>query len=188
TVQITSPTTGSILSSTVTLYATAGSSQGIANVSFAVDGTPVGSIAGAPYMIAWDSTTVKDGQHSITATATDTLGNSTTSVPATVTVDNSHPALPIGEDVVVSTDGGGVITTQSFSTAAPSDLLVAFVSYDGPSQFAQTATVSGAGLVWTLLERSNTEDGTSEIWSARADGALSGVTVFTQPGSGGTYH
>lgn len=187
-VQITSPTTGSILSSTVTLYATAGSSQGIANVSFAVDGAPVGSIAAAPYMISWNSTTVKDGQHSITATATDTLGNSTTSVPATVTVDNSHPALPIGEEVVVSADGAGVITTQSFSTTAPSDLLVAFVSYDGPSQFAQSATVSGAGLVWTLLERSNTEDGTSEIWSARADGTLSGVTVFAQPGSGGTYH
>lgn len=187
TVQITSPTTGSILSSTVTLYATAGSSQGIANVSFAVDGAPVGSVTAAPYMIAWDSTTIKDGQHSITATATDTLGNSTTSVPATVTVDNSHPALPIGEDVVVSADGAGVITTQSFSTTAPSDLLVAFVSYDGPS-LAQTATVSGAGLVWTLLERSNTQDGTAEIWSARADGTLSGVTVFAEPGSGGTYH
>ena len=188
-VQITSPTTGSILSSIVTLYATAASGQQIANVTFFVDGAPVGSpVTSAPYMISWDTTAVKDGQHSITATATDVVGNSSTSVPATVTVDNSHPALVIGKEVSVSLDGAGVMTTQAFSTTAPSDLLIAFVGYDGPSGSAQTATVSGAGLVWTLLERSNTQSGTSEIWSARADGTLSSVTVMAQPGSGGNYH
>ena len=188
-VQITSPATGSILTSTVTLYATAASGQQIAKVSFFVDGAPVGNpVTAAPYMISWDSTTVKDGQHSITAAATDTLGNSSTSVPATVTVDNSHPALLIGKEVSVSTDGAGVTTTQAFSTTTPSDLLIAFVGYDGPSGSPQTATVSGAGLVWTLLERSNTQSGTSEIWAARADGTLSSVTVMSQPGSGGNYH
>ena len=188
-VQVTSPAKGSILTSTVTLYATAASGQPIANVSFFVDGAPVGSpVTSAPYMMSWDSTTVKDGQHSITATVIDVLGNSSTSVPATVTVDNSHPALVIGKEFTVSVDGAGVMTTPAFSTAAPSDLLIAFVGYDGPSGSPQTATVSGAGLVWTLLERSNTQSGTSEIWASRADGTLSSVTVMAQLGSGGNYH
>jgi hypothetical protein len=189
TVQMSSPTNGSILSSTVTLYATAGSSQQISNVSFYVDLAPVGTpVTSAPYMISWDSSTVKDGQHSITASATDNLGNTSNSVPVTVTVDNSHPALLIGKEVSLFVDGTNTLTTQVFSTTTPSDLLVAFVAYDGPSGSPQTATVSGAGLTWTLLERSNTQAGTAEIWSARADGTLSSVTVMAQPGLGSTYH
>jgi hypothetical protein len=189
TVQMASPTNGSILSSTVTLYATAGSSQQISNVSFYVDLAPVGTpVSSAPYMISWDTSTVKDGQHSITAAASDSLGNTSNSVPVTVTVDNSHPALPIGKEVSLFVDGTNTLTTQAFSTTTPSDLLVAFVAYDGPLGSAQTATVSGAGLSWTLLERSNTQAGTAEVWSARADGTLSSVTVMAQPGVGSSFH
>jgi hypothetical protein len=189
TVQMSSPTNGSILSSIVTLYATAGSSQQISNVSFYVDLAPVGTpVSAAPYMISWDTSTVKDGQHSITAAATDSLGNTNNSVPVTVMVDNSHPALPIGKEVSLFVDGTNTLATQVFSTTTPSDLLVAFVAYDGPSGSPQTATVSGAGLSWTLLERSNTQAGTAEIWSARADGTLSSVTVMAQPGVGSSFH
>lgn len=48
--------------------------------------------------------------------------------------------------------------------------------------------MSGAGLTWTLLERSNTQSGTAEIWSARADGLLSSVNVSASTGAGGSYH
>jgi hypothetical protein len=184
-----SPANGSILSSTVTLYATVGSNQQVTNVNFYVDLVPVGSpVASAPYMISWDSSTVKDGQHSITASATDTLGNVGNSLPVTVTVDNSRPALPIGKEASLFVDGTSNLTTQVFSTTTPSDLLVAFVAYDGPAGSPQTATVSGAGLSWTLLERSNTQSGTAEIWLARADGTLSSVTVMARPGVGSSYH
>jgi hypothetical protein len=67
-------------------------------------------------------------------------------------------------------------------------LLVAFVAYDGPLGSPQTATVSGAGLNWVLVERSNTQSGTAEIWSARVDGTLSNVIVSAQPGSGTSFH
>jgi hypothetical protein len=189
TVQVSSPANGSILSSTVTLYATAGSSQDVSGVNFYVDLAPVGNaVLSPPYMISWDSSTVKDGQHSITASAIDTLGNVGNSLPVTVTVDNSRPALPIGKEASLSVDGTSNLTTQAFSTRTPSDLLVAFVAYDGPAGSPQTATVSGAGLSWTLLERSNTQSGTAEIWLARADGTLSSVTVMAQPGVGSSYH
>ena len=187
TAQLTSPANGSILSSTVTLYATVASSQPIANVSFLVDLAAVGSVNAPPYMIPWDSTTVPDGQHVISVSATDALGNVGNSSPVTVNVNNSHPANLIGKEVTLSVDGAGSLTTPQFSTATVGDLLIAFVSYDGPSGGGQTATVSGAGQVWTLLERSNTQLGTSEIWSARIDGTVSGVTVTATPGGGG-YH
>jgi hypothetical protein len=189
TVQLTSPAAGSILSATVTLYATVASGQPITNVTFFVDNVVVGApLTAPPYMKSWNTSTVPDGQHVISVSATDSLGNVGNSVPVTLDVDNSNPPLLIKQEVVTSIDGAGFLTTNAFSTATASDLLVAFVAYDGPSSSAQTANVSGAGLSWTLLERSNTEAGTSEIWSARADGTLLNVTVNSLPGSGSTYH
>ncbi len=67
--------------------------------------------------------------------------------------------------------------TARISTTDPSDLLVAFVGGCGPSDAPQTAQVSGGGLTWTLVGRTNTEDGTSEIWTARASGVMSGLRV-----------
>jgi hypothetical protein len=184
-----SPGNGSILSATVTLDATVASSQPIASVSFLVDLAPVGTpVTAPPYMISWDSTTVPDGQHTITVSATDTLGNVGTSVPVTLNVNNSHPANLIGKEVSVSADGAGTITTATFSTTTVGDLLVAFVAYDGPGDSAQSASVSGAGLNWTLLERSNTQSGTAEIWSARIDGTVSNATVSAQPGVGTSFN
>jgi len=189
-VQLTDPTVGSILSATVTLYATVASSQPIASVAFFVDNgaVPVGTVTSAPYMTSWNTTTVADGSHVITVTATDNLGNVGNSAPVTVNVNNSHPANTITKDVSVSVDGQGVMTTPSFSTPTANDLLIAFLAYDGPSNSLQTGNVTGAGLTWTLLERSNTQAGTSEIWSARANGMLSNVTVSSQPGNGSGYH
>jgi hypothetical protein len=188
-VQLTSPVTGSVLSATVTLYATVGSSQPISNVVFYVDFVQVGlPVTAPPFMISWDATKVADGQHVVTVSASDTIGNVGKSAPVTVTVNNSHPANLIGTEVSLSVDGAGALITPQFSTTTVGDLLVAFVSYDGPSGSAQTATVSGAGLTWTLLERSNTQPGTAEIWSARADRTLSAVTVSSQPGAGSGYH
>jgi hypothetical protein len=78
-------------------------------------------------------------------------------------------------DTVVFSDGSGTRTTPAFNTSAPGDVLLAFGASDGPS--AQTLTVSGAGLTWTLVRRSNTRPGTSEIWQARAASQLTNVTV-----------
>ena len=79
------------------------------------------------------------------------------------------------------------MTTPQFTTSTDGELLVAFVGYDGPANSPQTATVSGGGLIWTLLKRSNTQAGTAEIWAARASDAPFPVTVIAQPGTG-TYH
>ena len=68
--------------------------------------------------------------------------------------------------------------TSAFSTTSANELLLAFISTDGKAGMAMTVTgVSGAGLPWTLVRRTNVQNGTAEIWRAFAPTTLSNVTV-----------
>jgi hypothetical protein len=188
TVTVTSPAAGATVSAITALGATVASSSAITGVRFFVDGQPVGaSLTAPPYLLYWDSQTVSDGPHVVTAQATNSFNLVGTSPEVNVTVDNSHPPNVIGMDATVFRDASDSMTTPAFSTRTPSDLIVAFVAYDGPTSAAQTASVSGAGLAWTLAMRSNSQHGTSEIWVAKASTVLSNVTVTSQPSLTG-YH
>jgi len=61
----------------------------IMQVDFLVDGAPVGTAATAPYGVEWDSTTVSDGTHTLTASVMDSMGTMATSTPLSVNVDNN---------------------------------------------------------------------------------------------------
>jgi uncharacterized repeat protein (TIGR02543 family) len=91
TVSITAPVANSVVSGTnVQLAANASAAAGIAGVQFQVDGANVGSpVTAAPYQYNWDSTTVANGTHNITAVATDIDGAKTTSTIATLNVNNA---------------------------------------------------------------------------------------------------
>jgi hypothetical protein len=181
-VTVTGPEAGSTVSVVITMAATVAGSGSIAGVQFYVDGAPVGApLTSPPFLMPWDTRTVPDGQHAITASATDTFNLTGTSSPVTVTVDNSHPPQTIQIDAAVFRDTSDTMTTPAFSTTTTSALLVAFVGYDGPARAPQTASVTGAGLTWTLVQRSNVQSGTAEIWSAKANGILTNVTVTSQP-------
>jgi hypothetical protein len=70
------------------------------------------------------------------------------------------------------------MTTPAFSTAAGNELLLAFVATDYQSGANVTVTsVTGAGLTWTLVVRTNGQSGTAEIWRAFAAARLTNVTV-----------
>src|SRR5690606_19276377 len=89
-VTLASPSAGSTLSGTVTLAASATDNVGVSSVWFTVDGNPVGNEdTSAPYQISWNTTTVANGTHTIRAVARDAAGNTATSAPVTVTVNNS---------------------------------------------------------------------------------------------------
>ena len=78
------------VSGTQTLTASASDTQsGIASVQFLVDGKPLATATAAPYSFAWDTTSVSNTQHTLTAIATDGAGNTATSAPVTVTVANA---------------------------------------------------------------------------------------------------
>jgi len=81
------------LAGLVSLTATAADDHGVAAVQFQLDGQAIGpalTIDSPPtkYTLSWDSSTVPNGSYTLTATATDTAGNTTTSVGIAVTISN----------------------------------------------------------------------------------------------------
>ena len=84
-------------------------------------------------------------------------------------------------DVNVSTNAAAAaasISTPSLSTHSGNELLLAFVAGDYISGTNTTVTsVSGGGLTWTLVKRTNVQKGTAEIWRAFAASTLSNVVV-----------
>jgi hypothetical protein len=177
TVAVTAPTDGATVSGSVPLAATATDDGGIRDVQFTVDGTPVGPrLTAAPYQTTWDSTTASAGTHTIRAVATNTAGVSATSAAVQVTVSNTTSS-GLAVDAQVSTEGLGTQTTPAFATTQPGDVLVAFATSDGPISPAQTLSVSGAGLTWSLVRRVNAQGGSTELWTAKATGSLTAATV-----------
>ena len=83
-------------------------------------------------------------------------------------------------DAKVSADGNqaSTITSPAFTTTSANELLLAFVATDYLTGANTTVTgVSGGGLTWALVVRSNAQSGSSEIWRAFATAPLSNVTV-----------
>jgi hypothetical protein len=89
TVSIVSPAAGSILSESATVMATASDNVGVTSVQFQLDGVPLGvAVSLSPYTITWDTSTITNGSHILTAVASDAAGNRTTSSAVSVTVSN----------------------------------------------------------------------------------------------------
>jgi Subtilase family/Bacterial Ig domain/Peptidase inhibitor I9 len=90
-VAISSPLDGETVSGTYAVTANAADPSGITRVDFAIDGNPLAVDASAPFDVSWDTTTVNDGQHTVSATAVDATGAQATAM-VTVTVDQSVPS------------------------------------------------------------------------------------------------
>ena len=90
TVSVTAPINGSTVSGLTSLTANASDTQSVSSVQFRIDGANIGAAdVSAPYSLAWDSTTTANGNHTITAVATNTASLSTTSAAVAVTVSNT---------------------------------------------------------------------------------------------------
>ena len=98
TVALTAPLTGTTVSGTVTVSASATDNVGVAGVQFKLDGTNLGAeVTGPPYAVTWNTTTTAAGAHTLTAAARDATGNIGTSAGVAVTVANgSTTAAPPG--------------------------------------------------------------------------------------------
>jgi glucose/arabinose dehydrogenase/chitodextrinase len=87
---ITSPTASAQVSDVVNVAADATDNVGVAGVQFFVDGVPTGfEDAASPYGLSWDTHTVANGRHTLTALARDGVGNTTLSTPVAVNVTNT---------------------------------------------------------------------------------------------------
>jgi hypothetical protein len=174
TVRIVNPIAQQTLSGTVPIVADAIDDTSISSVRFLVDGRPLQArLTHPPYVIRWDTTHAASGEHRISVLATDPAGNQATA-ELPVSVQNPRPPMTCFVlQAHVSAEGRGVATTPALHTASPSEILLAFVSANGPGGAGrQTAAVTGAGLRWELVERANEASGDSEVWMARARNIL----------------
>ena len=118
TVTVTSPAAASSVSATVTVTATAADDIGVAGVQFLLDGAPLGAEdTTAPYELAWDTATVANGAHTLTAVARDAAGHQTTSAAVSVTVanDTAAPTVTVTSPAAASSVGA---TVTVIATAA----------------------------------------------------------------------
>jgi hypothetical protein len=163
----------------------------VANVS-----TTGGPVAGGSVVFSVDSgpdvgktfTGTTDASGNTTFTYTDTGGAGTDSISATYT--DSHGVIQkatatvrwtaAGKAPVVDDSCNGIgkssVTNTGLDTTGPNDLVVAYVSADGPAKGGQTVTVSGSGLTWTRVAQQNGALGDAEVWMANA-GTKTNITV-----------
>jgi hypothetical protein len=84
-------------------------------------------------------------------------------------------------DQIIFADGTATATTRAtaaFSTSSTNELLLAFVaSGKGTATSTVVNSIAGGSLTWVLVQRTNTQLGTAEIWRAFAPTALTNVTV-----------
>ena len=181
TVTLTAPANGATVTGPTTVSATASDNVAVAGVQFKLDGVNLGAeVSVAPYSFSWNTTTAPNGTHTLTAVARDAANNTTTSAAVTVTVSNvASSGLAI--DVTAFGDrstSASTIATSTFSTSASDELLLALIAADDQSAGGERVnSVSGAGLTWELVVRTNVQRGTSEIWRTVAPTVLTSVSV-----------
>lgn len=116
TVAVTAPTANSTVTGTTQLTATATDSVAVAGVQFKVDGVNVGSeVTSAPYQTSWNTTTLSNGNHTVTAVVRNRAAITVTSSPVTVNVQN----------VVTPPADGNLIANPSFEVTSADPLLPA---------------------------------------------------------------
>jgi hypothetical protein len=96
----------STVNRSVTLTATPTAPNGVMRVDFLVDGSVIGMATATPFTANWDTSTLPDGAHTVTARVTDSLNLAADSTAASVTVANNITlslAMSPGEEFPVPT-------------------------------------------------------------------------------------
>jgi hypothetical protein len=124
TISITSPINSATVSETISFTADASDDVGVTQVEFLVDGNSLGVDANSidGWSVSWDTTAYADGNHTLTAIATDTTGQ-TASDSVDVAVDNGGGTTdPITLSVVGDKVRGKLYADLTWSDALSVDV------------------------------------------------------------------
>ncbi|MBC7706271.1 MAG: S8 family serine peptidase [Rhodoferax sp.] len=126
TASISAPIAWATISGLVSVDVSASDNVGVARVVLAVNGASVATDTSAPYGFSWDSRNVANGVVNIVAYVYDAAGNTSASVPVTVTVANV--TAPVTTDTtppivtfVAPSNGANATNSVTISTTSSDD-------------------------------------------------------------------
>ena len=142
-VSVTAPTAGATVTGTLSVAATATDTVGVVGVQFRLDGGNLGvEVTAAPYAVAWNTATVVDGTHALTAVARDAAGNSTTSAAVTVTVNNDATPPTISAVTASAISASGATITWTTNELSDSQVEYGLTTAYGNSTALETSAVT----------------------------------------------
>lgn len=173
TVTVTEPGDGDAVSGAIQVTADATDDEAVTQVEFFIDGNSIGTDADASdgWSAAWDTTSVADGSHDVTATATDSATQTSTD-SVNVTVDNAPPLVNItapsdGETVAGTITVSATASDQSPASAGTGITQVEFL-VDGNSIGTDTDGSDGWSASWDTTAY---ENGAHNLQAVASDGA-----------------
>ncbi|MFO1503998.1 MAG: TIGR03118 family protein [Steroidobacteraceae bacterium] len=174
-VSITAPAAASTVSGTVDVTANASDNAGVARVVFSVRvGTTTTEIAtdtSAPFSASWNTGAVANGPATLTATAFDAYGNSTTSANVAVTVSNVPDTTPPTASIT-SPAAGNVSGTVTVVATAADNVGVSQVQFLAGTTVIGTATSAPYSVQWNTTGLS----GAQQLTAVARDGAGNSTT------------
>jgi hypothetical protein len=185
-VTIINPANGSSVTGTIDLTADAIDDVGVASVRFFVDGVFKGmdSYGADGWKLTWDSTSVADGSHSISVTASDNAGQ-TDSDSVTVDTINGGSDLPPTVTSLTSTASPavGLVTLTATATDDNGVVQVEF-RVDGTSIGTDSNGADGWSVVWNSA---SVPDGTHSVMALATDTiGLTGSLSISLPTNNGS--
>ena len=126
-VSVTSPVSNAVVTgSAVPFSASASDNTGVSRVDFYLDNNVLLSTDfTSPYSLSWDTTSTTTGSHTLSAVATDRVGNTTTSTVVNVMVDNAPPQVSLSAPA----NGAFVTGTLAVSATATDNVGVSHVEF-----------------------------------------------------------
>jgi pimeloyl-ACP methyl ester carboxylesterase len=152
-VRITDPAAASVVSGTVSVSADADDDIGVSRVDFSSDGALIGSVAGRPYEVSWDTTVTRDGSHTIIARAYDAAGNRATASEEVI-VTNGKSEFPPPVDTLPPGTSLTALTSPDgrFHLVLQGDGNLVLYGGDWASIWASGTAGSGAGSAFMQLD------------------------------------
>jgi hypothetical protein len=146
----------------LTASAMAAGTYTVMNVQFRVDGEAVGAPdASAPYSYNWDSGTVADGVHLISAVVTDNVGQTATSAAVSLTVSN-NATIPVTlssgllfPTVTTTATGSGSFTVNTANGAISGNVMLSGITVTGAEIGDAYAGASSAALFTLTVNAGN---------------------------------
>ena len=138
TIILQNPVNGQTVSGQVSVTISATDNIGVSEVNLYIDNSLVTTFTDAPYTYGWNTTNeTEDELHSLYATASDVAGNSASTEPISVTVDNESNIPDAPSFISATTDGESIVV--GWSSVYQSDY---YRLYRDGSYFTQTAELS----------------------------------------------